>query len=248
MIGQPDPGSQPGNAVTGEESVVGSDDGGQPSAPETRFVGGRLQSWDETIQNYEASRAEVERWKAIAEERAAREVSVAPPTAGPALPAWASRMVDLGVPVDVVREQVEWQTQLARSEGESRAAAKVQELVNGLAEISTAEGQADAALSREFDGYSKDKLEGFLATNSAAKSRYDKVYKADPESAKRLAWLEATGGAGPKGQPRHTEVPTGRRPISQGKKEDFEALKAAAMGGNDDRATIAYMKALMRRG
>ena len=240
------PGQEPDDVAAGSlEGVDGEGDGGQPVESQTFFVGGRQQTIDEIVRNYEGSRAEAERWKAIAEERAAKAQAPPPQQQQESLPPWASEYVGLGVPEHVIRQQVAWQEQMAQQQAEARAAAKMQELLEGLNQISTAEGKADASLSQSIEGYSREKLDAYLNANSEAKSRYDRVYKADPESAKRLAWLELSNSAGPKGQPRHTGVPAGRRPLGPTKKEDLADLAKQAYSGTDDKAIAAYMKKLL---
>lgn len=232
------------DAATGANEADDNTIGGGQPAPKTVFVAGREQTVEELARNYEESTREALKWKAIAEEREERRVPV---DSSPQLPAWGPKLVEAGAPETVVREMVSWFEESKRIAAEEAAAAKVQELVEGLAQISTAEGQADAALAREFDGYSKGKLDEFLNSNSRTKERYEKVFRVDPESAKRLAWLEYAGGAEVKGQPRHTTPPSSKRvnPGGQEPKIDLQKIKESAARG-EDWGKIELMKHLMK--
>lgn len=240
------PGVNPEASNGAQEADDNTLENGQPE-PKTYFVAGRERSVEDILQGYEESSREALRWKAIAEERAERESPVMRQEAPPSLPGWAPKLVEAGAPEAVVREMVGWFEQERSAAAEAAAAAKVQELVEGLAQISTAEGQADAALSRDFDGYSKAKLDEFLAASPKTKERYDKVFRADPESAKRLAWLEYAGGAEVKGQPRHTSPPNSKRvnPGGQAPKIDLEKIKESAARG-EDWGKIQLMKHLLK--
>lgn len=241
------PGRDQESAVTGpQDGVEGQEGDGQPEAPQTFFVGGRNRTMDEIQRDFDASRAEVERWKAVAEERERQRAIPSPQPQAEPLPPWASRYTDLGVPEDVVRQQIAWQTDMAEKMAEAKAAAKVQDLVEGLNQISTAEGQADIAMKQRDSDYDPRRVTEYLAGNPDAKARYDRIYKVSPEDAKYLAWSEISRTAGASGQPRHTQVPSGRRPMQPAKKgADIGELAKRAASGNDDRALADYMKAIL---
>jgi len=239
------PGVNPEASNGAQEADEGHLEGGQPT-PKTYFVAGRERSVEEVLQGYEESSQEALRWKAIAEERDRRESPV-PIRSEPSLPGWAPKLVEAGAPEPVVREMVNWFEEQKSQAAELAAAAKVQELVEGLASISTTEGKADAALASEFDGYSKAKLDEYLYTNPREKERYERVFRADPESAKRLAWLSYSGGAEVKGQPRATTPPSSKRvnPGGQEPKIDLQKIKESAARG-EDWGKIQLMKHLLK--
>lgn len=238
--GQPfDPAAPTGASQEADVEAEGQE--GQPSEPQRIFVGGRWQTAEEAARNFEFARAEVERWKAVAESAAKARVAQEPES--DPLPGFAPKLVEAGVPEPVVKEMVSWVNHETDRRSEDKVARKLQELLEGLSEISSSEGKADAQLAQEFDGYSKQKIDEFLLQNPREKERYDRVFKSDPEAAKRLAWLTITGSSRVSGQPRSAQVPTSKRMPKGFDKDELAALKEKAQSGADA-DVAAYMKKL----
>lgn len=217
---------------TPEGEGVEPGSGEQTPEPQKLFVGGRYRTAEEIAEAYEASSREALRLKAQLDER---ERFMAPPNkAEPQTPSWVAQAQADGLSPQTLEGMVSWLGDTIEQRSDQKAAERVAELVEGIAKVSTAEGQAHAALAGEFEGYSKEKVAEYLASNSKAKARYDRVAQADIEAATRIAWLEYSGGAKVNGQPRQTQVPQSKRvPTKPAEDADWAKIQEAARAGED---------------
>lgn len=252
-MGQPHPNQSPEPAPEDiqEQHVTAEDPGETPSPIWSGFVGGReraYQSPDEIARDLAASSEEALRLKAELDAFKMRfSEQKAPEPTRPSEPDWLGGMVEAGVPEPVARQLYGWVDQ----QTELRAAAKMEELLNGLSSLASQEAQADAALASDptMTGYSKATLDSMLAQNPSFKQRYDRIFQVDPEGAKRLAWVTLNGNAAPRQGSRMTTPPQTRRVSHQAPEKEAEQvqklLNAANSGGQADIG--AYMAARLKK-